>query len=394
MFDIKGKYATAFITTDNIEEEAIAQVTELVNSPASFASKIVIMPDVHAGKGCVIGTTMTIVDRVVPNLVGVDIGCGVSAYKITSDINFKDLQDIIDRYVPSGFNVHSEASDVFDEQLRKLKTPLEIDDITRIRRSIGTLGGGNHFISVEMDGPDCHLVIHTGSRILGTRIAKYHQGIAEEGTRAEEIANMIRQLKAQGRQAEIQPTLEKFKKEQTDFANTKALAFLQGAEMEDYLNDVKIAQEFASLNRKMIAVTIMNCLGLKYAGHIESVHNYIDTDEMVLRKGAIKASELFLVPLNMRDGTLICAGSSNPDWNHSAPHGAGRAMSRSRARKELNVEDFKETMKDVWSASVNTSTLDEAPDAYKPAEEIKAIVSKEYEVVSHLKPVFNFKASE
>lgn len=394
MFEITGKYATALITTDDIEEEAIAQITELVNSPASMNSKIVIMPDVHAGKGCVIGTTMTIVDRVVPNLVGVDIGCGVSAYKISGNISFSALQDVIDRYVPSGFNVHSVASDIFDERLKDLKTPLSAEDLNRVRCSIGTLGAGNHFISVEQDGDDTYLVIHTGSRILGTRIAKYHQEIAETKTRSGEIDKVIADLKAQGRQAEIQAEIARFKKEQTEFANTKDLAFLVGQEMEDYLNDVKIAQEFAYLNRTAIAMTILGCLGLKYDGHIDSVHNYIDTDEMVLRKGAIKASKLFLVPLNMRDGTLICAGSDNPDWNHSAPHGAGRAMSRSRARKELNVEDFKETMKDVWSASVGANTLDEAPDAYKPAEEIKQIISKEYEVISHLKPLFNFKASE
>ena len=391
MFEIKGKYATALITTDNIEEEAIAQITTLVNNPASEGSKIAIMPDVHAGKGCVIGTTMTIKNRVVPNLVGVDIGCGVLALEVPMNIDYVKLQEVINRSVPAGMNVHNKQKNFeMDRELTELKTHLGAKEMQRIKNSIGTLGGGNHFISIETDGEKAYLIIHSGSRNLGTQIAKYHQGIAIKNMKVQDNTELIAKLKAEGRAKEISQALANLPKSEM----TEDLAYLEGDAMLDYLHDVKIAQEYAQQNRLHMAYAIFRGMGWVQKHAIESVHNYIDTEAMMLRKGAIAANEMFLVPLNMKDGTLICKGKENVTWNNSAPHGAGRAMSRSKAKQLLNVEDFKEEMKDVWSATVNQSTLDEAPAAYKPAEEIKALIGEQYEVVRHLKTVFNFKASE
>jgi tRNA-splicing ligase RtcB (3'-phosphate/5'-hydroxy nucleic acid ligase) len=396
MFELKGKYTTALITTDNIEEEAISQVVNLINHPASLNSKIVIMPDVHAGAGCVIGTTMTITDRVVPNLVGVDIGCGVVAYKIPAkDIDFAKLQAVIDAEVPSGMHVHEKENPLADRLLDGISTKLTQRTQNRIICSLGTLGGGNHFISVESDGIDSYLIIHTGSRNLGLQVAHYHQDKAEEIMKNSGIQALIETLKATGRAKDIQKEVEAYKIEHEDeFSRTKGLAFLTGEAMKDYLQDLGLAQRFASLNRFEIAKTIFNGMEWTMGDFVESVHNYIDLSEMVLRKGAINAVGMFLVPLNMRDGTVLCRGKENSAWNNSAPHGAGRAMSRSTAKKTLDLEDFKDTMKDIWSASVNVSTLDEAPDAYKPAEEIKRLVSEQYEVVAHLKTLFNFKAQD
>ena len=246
----------------------------------------------------------------------------------------------------------------------------------------------NHFISIEGDGEVNYLLIHTGSRNLGLQVAKYHQDVAAENTIGNGIQDLIKSLKNSGQNSRIQESIE--------LANSsnKELAFLEGQAMQDYLHDVKIAQGFATENRNEIARIIFEKMGWTLTEKIESVHNYIDTDEMILRKGAISCKGTFLVPLNMRDGTLVCFGESNPAWNDSAPHGAGRSMSRSRAKKELSLESFQETMKDIWSASVNEKTLDEAPDAYKPAEEIKALLQEQYTVIRHLKPLFNFKAQE
>ncbi len=391
MFEIKGKYATALITTDNIEEEAIAQITTLINNVASEGSKIVIMPDVHAGKGCVIGTTMTITNRIVPNLVGVDIGCGVLAIEVPMDMDYQKLQDVISNNVPAGMNVHKEQKNfTMDADLESLNTPL--GKAQHIKNSIGTLGGGNHFISIETDGEKAFLIIHSGSRNLGTQVAKYHQEIAVKNMKIKDNTILIAELKAQGRQKEINKILANLPQPTI----TTDLAYLEGQAMQDYLYDVKVAQKYAGINRLSIANTIINGMGWdQFCGEvIESVHNYIDIKEGILRKGAIAAKDLFLVPLNMKDGTLICKGKENTLWNNSAPHGAGRTMSRSKAKKILNVEDFKEEMKDVWSATVGQSTLDEAPAAYKPAEEIKTLIGEQYEIVRHLKTVFNFKASE
>lgn len=392
MFEIKGKYTTALITTDNIEEEAISQITELINHPAAQGSKVVIMPDVHAGKGCVIGTTMTITDRIVPNLVGVDIGCGVLAVKVPNVIDFAKLDKVIRDYIPYGTSAHKEQKiRVMDEKLSKLVTPLSSSQMQHIKNSLGSLGSGNHFISVEADGDYTYLIIHSGSRNLGVQVAKYHQNIAEKQLKSTDKSAIIEQLKQQGRQSEIQTVLSTIDKPE----GSKDLAYLQGKAMEDYLHDVEIAQDYAHFNRLTMALTIARHMGWTFDfSSIESVHNYIDTKEMILRKGAISANGRFLVPLNMKDGTLICIGEYNEEWNFSAPHGAGRAMSRSKAKELLDVNDFKEEMNGIWSSTVGKGTLDEAPKAYKPADEIKEIISQQYTVWKHLKPLYNFKASD
>lgn len=279
-----------------------------------------------------------------------------------------------------------------DEKLATLNTPLSDKQLSHIQNSIGTLGGGNHFISIETDGEKAYLIIHSGSRNLGTQVAKYHQDIAVKSLKVNDRDAIVAKLKAEGRHKEIAEVLANLPKQEVN----KDLAFLQGEAMENYLHDVYIAQEYAKTNRREMIKTIFDGMGWNSWGRerIESVHNYIDIDEGILRKGAIAAKGKFLVPLNMKDGTLICQGAENETWNNSAPHGAGRTMSRSKAKATLNVEDFKEEMKNVWSATVGQSTLDEAPAAYKPAEEIKALIGEQYVVLRHLKTVFNFKASE
>lgn len=393
MFEIKGKYAVALVTTDNIEEEAIGQITELVNHECSEGSKIVIMPDVHAGAGCVIGTTMTITDRVVPNLVGVDIGCGVLAVEILDkELDFEVLQSVIDKYVPSGFNVHEE--EVGNESIFSfLSTPLKKDDKSHILRSIGTLGGGNHFISVEGDGEKNYLVIHTGSRNLGTKVAKYYQDMAVKSFNGKDVQSVINELKESGQEQLISERLKELKLKEKSF--NKDLAYLSGMAMSFYLTDLMITQSYAEWNRNAINTTIFEHMGWSMGEYIESVHNYIDTDTMILRKGSVEApiGELFLVPLNMKDGTLICRGKSNEEWNQSSPHGAGRSMSRRKAKDTISLQDYENDMVGVWSTSVNENTIDESSFAYKPALEIKEIISEKYEVVRHLKTLFNFKAN-
>lgn len=395
MFEIKGKYANALITTMNIEEEAIGQITELVNHKAAKGSQIAIMPDVHAGAGCVIGTVMKVIDRVVPNLVGVDIGCGVFAVEILAqDIDYAKLDKVIRKYVPHGFGVHRAESPIAAKLLQNLKVSLKSDVKSHISKSLGTLGGGNHFISVEADGDKKYLCIHSGSRNLGVRVAKFYQELASKTPSDKSQKEIIEKLKAEGKTHLIQETLSSLKAHQEPI--NKDLAFLVDCNMQDYLADLKIAQEFANQNRKAMRDIIFYEMGWKQGEEIHSVHNYIDTETMILRKGAVAApiGELFLVPLNMKDGTLICRGSANDEWLQSAPHGAGRAMSRRKAKDTLSMESFSEEMSSVWTTSVNQSTLDEAPGAYKPADEIKSILSEKYEVVAHLRTLYNFKSSE
>lgn len=399
MFEIKGKYANALITTDNVESEAIKQITKLVNNVASEGSKIVIMPDVHSGKGSVIGTTMTIVDRVVPNLVGVDIGCGVLAVEIVRpnqyEIDFKSLDQVIRNEIPHGFNVNSFCNTKADEIVKDLIMPMTKEELTYISMSLGTLGGGNHFISVESDGGSDFLCVHTGSRGLGYKMAKFYQEKAISAHSRKGVYEIISKLKAEGREVEIEKTLKDHKKNEELF--DKELAFLSGQDMKEYLHDIKIAQRFAEENRNQIVNTIFRNMGWSKGTFVSSVHNYIDTETMILRKGAVEACAyggLFLIPLNMKDGTLICRGAYNPEWNQSAPHGAGRTMSRRFAKENLSFDDFEKGMSGIWTTSVNQSTLDEAPSAYKPVEEIKEIVSKKYPIVFHLKTKYNFKSSD
>lgn len=399
MFELNGKYATAKIMTDNIEESAITQITELINNRVADGSNIVIMPDVHAGAGCTIGTTMTYTDKIVPNLVGVDIGCTVSAHALAPwvDMDLEKLDNVIRKFIPAGTNVHSHET-TQDLGLDALFTPLTEAQISRARKSLGTLGGGNHFISIEKDeseGGYYYLLIHTGSRNLGKLVAEYHQGVAIEYCKRwtdEELTKMIEEAKILGIENRLEEIITQFK--QNNKYN-RDLCYLTGKDLERYLVDVEIAQNFALKNHHRIAEVICQKMGWEPTGEIYTTHNYVDLERKIIRKGAVDATKAqFLVPLNMRDGTLIFSGNESPSWNFSAPHGAGRIMSRSQAKRELSVDEFEAQMQGIYSSSIDASTLDEAPQAYKPAQEIIEAVNEVYSLQAHLKPIYNFKASE
>jgi RNA-splicing ligase RtcB len=393
MIEIKGKYNSAKVFTDNIEEKAAGQILELCNQEFAKDSCIRIMPDTHAGAGCTIGTTMTIKDKIVPNLVGVDIGCGmfVSMLKDT-EIDFGKLDSIIRKCVPSGFDVRETPHEYNRHlELEDLKCKEHVD-IKRATLSIGTLGGGNHFIEMNEDeNGKLYLVIHSGSRHLGKQIAEYYQDRASKEIVRKSNDAIIAELKAKGRTREIQGEIEK---EKGKFNG--ALAYAEGQTFEDYIHDMRIAQKFAKYNRKAIAEVIIREMGFKVEGSFTTIHNYIDLDEMILRKGAISAKkgEVVIIPINMRDGSIIAKGKGNNDWNQSAPHGAGRLMSRKQAKLKLSLEEFKKSMQGIYTTSLSMDTLDEAPFAYKPMEEIIENVQDSVEIDMIIKPVYNFKASD
>lgn len=393
---IKGKYATAHIFAKTIEPEAVKQIQHMLDSPACEGTKVAIMPDVHAGKGSTIGTVVLINDRVVPNMVSVDIGCGVLAINIGERnmyIDFEKLHAAITHFIPSGRNINKERKAEIDFAPWRIAFSLEEKDY--FNRSIGSLGGGNHFISIESGETGTWLLIHSGSRKLGGVVAKHYQDLAIKNIKKVDNKAIIEQLKHEGRQDEIEGMLRDLNINKPSIDSE--LAFLQGEDMKNYLNDMLYTQRYAAVNRVSMATSIMKAMHWKIGEVIESVHNYIDTERNILRKGAVAAymGEPFLVPLNMRDGTLIYyVEKEQPEWLFSAPHGAGRAMSRTQAKANLDMVDFTNAMRGIWSASVHESTLDEAPGAYKPAEEIEAILSKVYTKVDHLEPIFNFKAEE
>lgn len=395
MIELKGKYNTAKVFTDNVDEKAIGQVIEMLNEGFIVGSNIRIMPDTHAGAGCVIGTTMTIKDKVVPNLVGVDIGCGMTTTILGDlDIDFKELDIFIRNNIPHGFNVYNEEKQF--PLLNELKCKSKVD-MSRALKSIGTLGGGNHFIEVNEDSKgDKYLVIHSGSRYLGLQVAKYYQELAYNklSDNIEDKEALIQKLKAEGREKEIQKELKKIKPKKVN----KDIAYLEGQYLQDYLHDMDIAQKYADHNRIMMVDDILSYLGLLPLylplDSFSTTHNYIDTKDMMLRKGAIsaKAGERVLIPINMRDGSILAEGRGNPDWNYSAPHGAGRLFSRGKAKDTFKLEDYKETMKDIYTTSVSESTLDECPMAYKPIEEIIENTKDAIEIIDILRPLYNFKA--
>lgn len=397
MIEIKGQYTNALIYTNNPQETAISQIKELVNQPFMEGAKVRIMPDYHAGKGCVIGTTIALNNRVVPNLVGVDVGCGVFVAEIEeTTIDFNQLDTTIRQHVPSGNDLHEEASSI--RQTEHFANDLFVasglyNDYTN--RSLGTLGGGNHFIELAKDDEGKHyLLIHTGSRYVGSKIANWHQNRAFESLRREDLTEKIEALKVEGRHQEIQQMISEYKNENPIVQ--KELAYLEGDLFADYIADMKLAQQFARENRQMIARIIAGKMKWEYGQQFDSVHNYIDIDSMILRKGAVRAAagEQLVIPMNMRDGSLICIGKGNTAWNESAPHGAGRIFSRSAAMKNLSMEDFKQTMKGIWTTSVSEETLDEAPMAYKPMQEIMSQIGETVEIQKRIIPVYNFKASD
>ena len=402
MLEIKGKVNTAICYASVIEEEAIEQIRRMCDYEFTAGSKVRIMPDVHAGKGCTIGTTMTVVDKAVPNIVGVDIGCGMYTVKLGNvELDFEKLDEAC-HYVPSGMSVWEGRKERFD--LQKLRCFRALKDSKRLERSLGTLGGGNHFIEVDQaqDGTK-YLVIHTGSRNLGKQVAEIYQQLAVDLHRGmedyfEQREEIIRTLKAQGRRSEIQAALKELlhQKEVKEASMPEDLCYLYGKYFEDYLADVEICQQFAKRNRELIAEVILGRCGLTAVDAFHTIHNYIDTDEMILRKGAIAAhkGEKVLIPINMRDGSVLAVGKGNPEWNYSAPHGAGRVMSRVGARKSLSLEEYRKAMEGIYTTSVNEDTLDEAPMAYKALSDIIDVIEDSVEVIEVLKPIYNFKASE
>jgi tRNA-splicing ligase RtcB (3'-phosphate/5'-hydroxy nucleic acid ligase) len=398
MIEVKGKHNSAKIFTNNVEETAQGQIIELCNQPEYKDSQIRIMPDTHAGAGCTIGTTMTITDKVAPSLVGVDIGCGMEAVFINldkSEVNFDQLDSVIRKYVPSGFAVRGKAHK-WVEHYKLTDNLIAPVNTHRAKLSVGTLGGGNHFIELNEVSPGrVALVIHSGSRNLGKQVAEHYQNLAYDRlvNLKDEKQRIIDELKAAGRENEIHEALRGVKAPKIK----KELAYVQGQDFKDYLHDMHIAQRYADFNRRVMAEEIIINMGwtLDTDYGFTTIHNYIDIADMILRKGAIGAAEgeEVIIPINMRDGSIIATGKGNPDWNYSGPHGAGRIMSRSKAKKNLKLEDFQNTMTDVWTTSVGESTLDEAPMVYKPLEEIIENVQDAVEIKQVIKPLYNFKAN-
>lgn len=400
MLELKGKHNGAKVFTDVVDQNAISQVIELLNQEFTAGSRIRMMPDIHAGAGCTIGTTMTITDKIVPNLVGVDIGCGMETSRIAEDhLDMEKLDAVIRERVPSGFEIRQEAHKYAGAiDLGQLRCAKHVD-LLRAEKSVGTLGGGNHFIEVDRDDDGrLYIVVHSGSRHLGLEVATYYQ---EAGWKALDrkddasAARLIAELKATGRQKDIQKELERMKK--TRYATVpKALAYVQGSLFDDYIHDMRLVQRFAELNRKAISDEIVAGMGLHVEDSFTTIHNYIDTDAMILRKGAVSAKrgEMLLIPINMRDGSLLCMGKGNEDWNFSAPHGAGRLMSRAQAKESFSVEEFRHQMTGIFTTSVGKSTLDECPMAYKGMEDIVNNIGPTAEIVSIIKPIYNFKAGD
>lgn len=364
MISIDGKCGSAIAYAKNLEKGAIGQLNALCDQPFARDSVIRVMPDAHAGKGCVIGTTMTIKDKIVPNLVGVDIGCGMEAVNIGKPhIDFRKLDGVIAKNIPAGFAIREKAHRFAEEwNMDDLKCrKILLRDKTL--RSIGSLGGGNHFIEVATDreSGDFYLIIHSGSRNPGLQVAEHYQKIAGENRQGD---------------------------------TPYELAWLTGPEFDAYVHDMKIMQAFADTNRKAIADEILKGMKWKAKTAFATVHNYLDTENMILRKGAVSAQkgENLLIPMNMRDGSLLCEGLGNRDWNFSAPHGAGRLYSRKAARENITLTQFKKDMQGIYSPSISRSTIDESPAAYKPMEEILSQIGDTVKVKAILKPVYNFKA--
>lgn len=400
MFEIQGKVNTAVCYAKVVEEEAIEQVRRMCDYEFTEGSRIRIMPDVHAGKGCTIGTTMTILDKAVPNIVGVDIGCGMYTVNLgKQEIDFEKLDEAA-HFVPSGMHIWEGRQERFD--LERLSCYRSLRNTKWLERSIGTLGGGNHFIEIDQaeDGTK-YLVIHTGSRNLGKQVAEIYQQLAIDLNKGKETYfqqrdEIIRTYKEQGRRKEIQAALQAIAWEQRKTTMPEDLCYLYGSFLEDYLFDVEICQSFARRNRERIAEVLLERTGMSAGEAFHTIHNYIDTDEMILRKGAIAAhkNEKVLIPINMRDGSVLAVGKGNPEWNYSAPHGAGRLMSRTRAKNSLSMEEYKTEMKGIYTTSVNEATLDEAPMAYKSLEDIIGVIRESVDVIEVLKPIYNFKASD
>ena len=399
MMEIKGQVNTAVCFAKVIEDEAIEQIRRMCDYEFTAGSRIRIMPDVHAGKGCTIGTTMTVKDKAVPNIVGVDIGCGMYTVNLGRVEIDMEAMDAAAHFIPSGLNVWEGRKEHFD--LLGLRCYRGLKDAKRLERSLGTLGGGNHFIEIDQaaDGTK-YLVIHSGSRNLGKQVAEFYQRLAIDLNKGKEeyFAKqdaLIAEYKAAGRRSEIQAALKELKWESREATIPEDLCFVYGPYLEDYLHDVEICQSFARRSRELMAEIILQRLGIEVGDAFHTIHNYIDTDEMILRKGAIAAhkGEKVLIPINMRDGSVLAVGKGNPDWNFSAPHGAGRIMSRTAAKQNLDLDEYRREMKGIYTTSVNEATLDEAPMAYKSLSDIIDVIQESVDVIEVLKPIYNFKAN-
>lgn len=398
MIELKGKYGEAKVFTDVVDEASIAQVLLLLNQEFISGSRVRLMPDIHAGAGCTVGTTMTVTDKIVPNLVGVDIGCGMETVKIKEKhIELQKLDKLIYEKIPSGFKIRDKAHRFFKNfPLEEMYCYREINPI-RAERSLGTLGGGNHFIEADKnDEGDIYIVIHSGSRHLGLEVANYYQNEgynALNGSSKRDIELLIADLKAQGKEKSIQKAIKTLKNTKTTNI-PKQLAYVEGELFDRYIHDMKIVQEFAELNRQAMTDEILKGMKLHEEDRFTTIHNYIDTENMILRKGAVSAQEgeRLLIPINMRDGSLICRGKGNDDWNRSAPHGAGRLMSRAGAKQSFTVSEFKKQMEGIYTTSVGADTLDECPMAYKGMEDIVNNIGDTAEITEIIKPIYNFKA--
>jgi len=399
MIEIKGKVNTAICFAKVIEDVAIDQIQRMCDYPLTENSRIRIMPDVHAGKGCTIGTTMTVIDKAVPNVVGVDIGCGMYTVNLGNSEIDMELMDAAAHFIPSGTDVWEGRKERFN--LLDLRCYRELKDVKRLERSLGTLGGGNHFIEIDqaLDGTK-YLVIHSGSRNLGKQVAEHYQQLAIDLNQGKEDYftkrdALIAEYKAAGRRNEIQAALKELHWKAREATIPEDLCYLYGKYLEDYLHDVEICQKFARRSRELMAEIILGRLSLTALDAFHTIHNYIDTEEMILRKGAIAAhdGERVLIPINMRDGSVLAVGRGNPEWNYSAPHGAGRILSRTEAKETLDLEEYRREMAGVYTTSVNEKTLDEAPMAYKSLSDIIDVISDSVDIIEVLKPIYNFKAN-
>ena len=402
MLEIRGKVTTAVCYAKVIGDNAVEQIRTMCDYDLTAGCRVRIMPDVHAGTGCTIGTTMTVLDKVCPNIVGVDIGCGMYTVRLAErELDFGRIDEAV-HTIPSGMNVRDEKYEAFD--LEGLRCFTALRDRTRLECSLGTLGGGNHFIEIDRaSSGEYWLVIHSGSRNLGRQVAGYYQQLAVDRFTGKdripaEREELIRTYKEQGRTAEIEDALKQLMRRHDEASSPvpEELCWLEGLSVKDYLHDVEICQRFARRSREIMAESILHLTGMTAEESFHTVHNYIDTDEMILRKGAIAAheGEKVLIPINMRDGSVIAVGKGNPEWNYSAPHGAGRIMSRSMARTSIDLEEYRKAMAGIYSTSVNEHTLDEAPMAYKSLEDILDVIGESVDIVDIMKPVYNFKASE
>ena len=400
MIEIQGQYNTAKCFTDNLEEAAARQIRSVCDQPAFAGCKLRIMPDVHAGMGCTIGTTMTIRDKIVPGMVGVDIGCGMETVKLAEkEIDFAALDALIRAEIPAGRDVRQRHHPLnYEIDLNDLRCSPYVN-LARARLSLGTLGGGNHFIEVDRnDAGELYLVVHSGSRHLGLEVCNYYQDqgrFAMWGGARYQLDQKIAEYKAAGRHREIQSMLKEMKKEHK-ISVPKELTWVEGQLFNDYIHDMRIIQRFAVLNRKAMTDVILTGLSLTRVEEFTTIHNYIDTESMILRKGSVsaKAGEKLLIPINMRDGSLICVGKGNEDWNCSAPHGAGRLMSRKQAAATLSMDEYRSEMEGIYTTCVVEDTIDESPMAYKSLDEIVSQIGPTAEIVERIRPVYNFKAAE